>query len=135
MSLLGGLVSQLKADCPSFSSRFSIARSINNPEPTALPEGWVGRWNSVAAPSTTVGNTVQLITREVYVVFAATMEDEDDNVDHYKVARDEIIDSLIGIQVGPQSLPLSFSKEEFMESPEGYTMARLTFSFYEHKRG
>lgn len=135
MSLLGDIVARIKTNCPEFSNRVSIARSLNNPDPTVLPECWVHRWISVAnGPSTTFGKVTQAATRQVGVMYATAMEDEGDSVDHHEAARDELMTTLLGYEVGSAPLPLEFINEEFVKIEEGYTIQRLVFGFIEHIR-
>jgi len=136
MSVSSEIVARISANAPIFQGRVSVARNINNPTPTALPEAWVHRWTKIAGPNSTTNFTVQAISAEVSVLIATAIE-KDDGVDHADIAEKQVLATLIDrtFEVGPSNEPLEMARVEIVDVLDSHQTIRVTFRFTEYVRG
>ena len=128
MTVLSSVIDQLKAECPTFSNRVSLARSLNNPEPTELPEAWVYRWASAASTDLPLNIVTQTRTTQIVVQIAVKLEDETEGVDHYAAIQNEVDAALLGFIPTDSVSPMYSVKEEVEEIAEGYSVHRLVYA-------
>lgn len=136
MSVLSSVIDQLNLYAPIFGGRISIARNINNPAPTNLPEAWVHRWIDAADPSSASNFVVQRVTKQIAVLIASEHESSDE-VDPAKEAEDEIFSSLIreDFTLGSEDYPLEFMQKEFVDIADTHVTFRLIFRYTDYIRG
>lgn len=134
MSLLSDLQAHLIANCLGFSGRVSVARSVNNPEPTNLtdlPEAWVQKWESQSTGENQTQKTRQRRVRQFFVMYAATLEG-DDGVDHDEAAMAEIVAAMKNYTVSTDGVPASYWKDEVITIEPGYIMRRIYYTYTDY---